>query len=68
VHLRLDPDEGLDAAGLLERLLAGNPPVAAMAGPDRHTIRLDVRELSERDVHRVADAVLAVLMPGSVGS
>src|SRR5262245_10620563 len=67
VHVRLDPDEGLTAAQLLERLLAGDPPVAAMAGPDRWTIRLDVRELPERDVQRVADAVLAVLMPGSVG-
>jgi L-seryl-tRNA(Ser) seleniumtransferase len=66
VHLRLDPDEGLKAQTLLDRLLAGNPPVAAMAGPDEWTIRLDVRELNERDVQRVADAVLAVLMPGSV--
>jgi L-seryl-tRNA(Ser) seleniumtransferase len=67
VHVRLDPDEGLKASELLDRLLAGTPPVAAMAGPDAWTIRLDVRELPERDVQRVADAVLAVLMPGSVG-
>jgi D-glucosaminate-6-phosphate ammonia-lyase len=67
VHLRLDPHEGLTAVQLLDKLLAGNPPVAAMGGPDEWTIRLDVRELDDRDVQRVADAVLAVLMPGSVG-
>jgi D-glucosaminate-6-phosphate ammonia-lyase len=67
VHLRLDPDEGLTAAEMLDRLLAGNPPVAAMTGADEWTIRLDVRELDDRDVQRVADAVLAILMPGSVG-
>ena len=67
VHVRLDPDEGPTGAELLKRLLEGTPPVAAMAGSDRHTIRLDVRELSEPDVQRVADAVLAALMPGSVG-
>lgn len=65
VHLRLDPDEGLHAKELLDRLLAGDPPVAAMTGPDEWTIRLDVRELTDRDVQRVADAVLAILMPGS---
>ena len=52
---------------LLERLLAGEPAVAAMPGPDEWTIRLDVRELPEEDVQRVADAVYAVLMPASVG-
>ena len=52
---------------LLDRLLTGNPPVAAMSGPDEWTIRLDVRELGDREVQRVADAVLAVLMPGSAG-
>jgi L-seryl-tRNA(Ser) seleniumtransferase len=67
VHVRLDDDEPLTAAELLKRLLEGNPPVAAMSGPDPRTIRLDVRELSEPDVQRAADAVLAVLMPGSVG-
>ncbi|HZR01252.1 MAG TPA: aminotransferase class V-fold PLP-dependent enzyme [Chloroflexota bacterium] len=67
VHLRLDPAEGLTAADLLDKLLAGSPPVAAMGGPDEWTIRLDVRELDDRDVQRVADAVLAVLMPGSAG-
>jgi L-seryl-tRNA(Ser) seleniumtransferase len=67
VHLRLDPKEGLTAAQLLERLLAGEPAVAAMPGPDEWTIRLDVRELPEEDVQRVADAVYAVLMPASVG-
>lgn len=66
-HVRLDPDEGLTAAEMLDRLLKGDPPVAGMTGPDEWTIRLDVRELSDRDVQRVADAVLAILMPGSVG-
>ena len=64
VHVRLDPDEGLTAQQLLDRLLAGNPPVAGMTGPDEWTIRLDVRELDDRQVQRVADAVLGVLMPG----
>jgi hypothetical protein len=63
VHLRLDRDEGISAARLLERLLAGDPSVAAMPGPDEWTIRLDVRELDEPDIQRVADAVYAVLMP-----
>ncbi|HEV8636697.1 MAG TPA: aminotransferase class V-fold PLP-dependent enzyme, partial [Chloroflexota bacterium] len=67
VHVRLDPDGAMTAAELLKRLLGGSPPVAAMSGPDARTIRLDVRELSEPDVQRVADAVLAVLMPGSFG-
>jgi L-seryl-tRNA(Ser) seleniumtransferase len=66
-HLRLDPAEALTAAEMLDRLLASDPPVAAMTGPDEWTIRLDVRELDDRDVQRVADAVLAILMPGSVG-
>ena len=67
VHLKLDPDEGTNAKELLDKLLAGDPPVAAMTGRDEWTIRLDVRELSDRDVQRVADAVLAILMPGSRG-
>jgi D-glucosaminate-6-phosphate ammonia-lyase len=67
VHLRLDPTEEITAAQLLERLLSGDPPVAAMSGPDEWTIRLDVRELSEEDVQRVADAVYAILMPVPVG-
>jgi L-seryl-tRNA(Ser) seleniumtransferase len=67
VHVRLDPDEPLTPAEVLRRLLEGRPPVAAMAGPEPRTIRLDVRELSDADVQRVADAVLAVLMPGQVG-
>ena len=49
-----------------DKLLAGNPPVAAMGGPDQWTIRLDVRELNDLDVQRVADAVYAILMPASV--
>jgi D-glucosaminate-6-phosphate ammonia-lyase len=64
-HLRLDPDEGMNAQELIDRLLAGDPPVAAMSGPDEWTVRLDVRELTDRDVQRVADAVLGILMPGS---
>jgi D-glucosaminate-6-phosphate ammonia-lyase len=67
VHLRLDPDEGLTPDDLLRRLLAGDPPVAVMAGPEEDTVRIDVRELPERDVQRVADAVLAQLMPASIG-
>lgn len=67
VHVHIDPDHGMTADDLLARLLAGDPAVAAMPGFDRHTIRLDVRDVEERDVQRVADAVLAVLMPGSVG-
>lgn len=62
VHLRV---EEMKARELLDRLLAGNPPVAAMSGPDDHTIRLDVRELDDRDIQRVADAVYAILMPGA---
>jgi D-glucosaminate-6-phosphate ammonia-lyase len=67
VHLRLDRDEGITAAELLDRLLDGEPSVAAMPGSDEWTIRLDVRELSEEDIQRVADAIYAVLMPASVG-
>jgi L-seryl-tRNA(Ser) seleniumtransferase len=67
VHVRLDPDEPLTPAELLKRLLEGTPPVAAMSGPGPNAVRLDVRELSDADVQRVADALLAVLMPGSIG-
>lgn len=67
VHLRLDVDDGPTPAELSRRLLAGMPPVAVMTGPEADTIRIDVRELTEHDVQRVADAVLAQLMPGSVG-
>ncbi len=67
VHLTIDDDESMKAPELLERLLVGNPAVAAMPGHDDRTIRLDVRGLPDRDLQRVADAVLAVLMPGSVG-
>ena len=67
VHVRLDPGEGPTVDELLKRLLAGDPPVAAMGGPEEHTVRLDVRELGDRDLQRVADAVLAQLVPGSIG-
>src|SRR5207237_8629874 len=39
VHLRLDPTEGMTAARLLDRLLAGEPAVAALPGPDGWAIR-----------------------------
>jgi hypothetical protein len=67
VELRLDPDEGLTAADLADRLAQADPPVQSEVGPDQWTIQLDVRDVDDRGVQRVADAVLAILMPGSVG-
>jgi D-glucosaminate-6-phosphate ammonia-lyase len=67
VHVRLDPEDGPAPEELSRRLLAGTPPVAVMTGPEADTIRIDVRELGEPDLQRVADAVLGQLVPGSVG-
>ncbi len=67
VHLRLDPDAGLTEDILRQRLLDGSPSVAIMPGFDTWTARIDVRELDEEDIQRVADAILAILMPASIG-
>ncbi|TAK25505.1 MAG: aminotransferase class V-fold PLP-dependent enzyme [Chloroflexota bacterium] len=68
VHLTLDRDEGVTAADLCARLLAGDPPVAIMPGFDPWTARIDVRELSDADAHVVADALYRVRQPGRSAS
>jgi L-seryl-tRNA(Ser) seleniumtransferase len=67
VHLRLDPDAGVTEDVLRQRLLDGSPSIAIMPGFDAWTARIDVRELGEEDIQRVADAILAILMPASIG-
>ncbi|MBM4417722.1 MAG: aminotransferase class V-fold PLP-dependent enzyme [Chloroflexi bacterium] len=67
VHLRLDSGAGMTERTLRQRLLDGSPSIAIMPGFDPWTARIDVRELDEEDIQKVADAILAILMPASIG-
>jgi L-seryl-tRNA(Ser) seleniumtransferase len=59
--VRIDPSTGLTGAGLMERLLAGEPSVAVMGSDDPQVVRVDVRVLSDDEAGAVAGRLRAEL-------
>lgn len=61
VFVQIDPATGLTGAGVIEALLAGEPPVAVMSFDDPQIVRVDVRILSDGETDIVADRLHACL-------